>query len=77
MSCSSCGWVLIEQAGLPIPAIPLLLASAALAGQGRSHLAVAMLIPALMYRKNKNPFHGENRTFDIAAIPRELCARHR
>jgi membrane protein DedA with SNARE-associated domain len=40
-------WVLVEQAGLPIPAIPLLLASGALAAQGRMHLALAMLIPAL------------------------------
>ncbi|MGB8770399.1 MAG: VTT domain-containing protein [Candidatus Korobacteraceae bacterium] len=40
-------WVLIEQAGLPIPAVPLLLAAGALAGQGRMHLALAMLIPAL------------------------------
>src|ERR1022692_2421644 len=39
-------WVLVEQAGLPIPAIPLLLASGALAAQGRMHLALAMLIPA-------------------------------
>jgi membrane protein DedA with SNARE-associated domain len=40
-------WVLIEQAGLPIPATPLLLAAGALAGQGRMHLALAMLVPAL------------------------------
>jgi membrane protein DedA with SNARE-associated domain len=40
-------WVLIEQAGLPIPAAPLLLAAGALAGQGRMHLALAMLVPAL------------------------------
>ena len=40
-------WVLIEQAGLPIPATPLLLAAGALAGQGRMHLALAILIPAL------------------------------
>ncbi len=40
-------WVLIEQGGLPIPATPLLLASGALAAQGRMHLALAALIPAL------------------------------
>src|ERR1017187_1150818 len=40
-------WVLIEQAGLPIPATPLLLAAGALAGQGRMHLAVAMLVPGV------------------------------
>ena len=40
-------WVLIEQAGLPIPAAPLLLAAGALAGQGRMHLALAILVSAL------------------------------
>lgn len=36
------GWVLIEQMGLPIPAVPLLLAAGALAGSGRMDLALAM-----------------------------------
>jgi membrane protein DedA with SNARE-associated domain len=40
-------WVLIEQGGLPIPAAPLLLAAGALAAQGRMHLALAALIPAV------------------------------
>ena len=40
-------WVLIEQGGLPIPATPLLLAAGALAAQGRMHLALAAVIPAL------------------------------
>ena len=40
-------WVLIEQAGLPIPATPLLLAAGALASQGRMHLWAAILISAL------------------------------
>jgi membrane protein DedA with SNARE-associated domain len=35
-------WVLVEQLGLPIPAIPLLLAAGALAGSGRMDLAVAV-----------------------------------
>lgn len=35
-------WVLIEQLGLPIPAVPLLLAAGALAGSGRMNLAVAV-----------------------------------
>ena len=35
-------WVLVEQMGLPIPAIPLLLAAGALAGSGRMDLAIAM-----------------------------------
>jgi len=38
------GWVLLEQGGLPIPATPLLLAAGALAGQGRMHLALVILI---------------------------------
>jgi membrane protein DedA with SNARE-associated domain len=36
------GWVLIEQMGLPIPAVPLLLAAGGLAGTGRMSLALAM-----------------------------------
>ena len=36
------GWVLVEQMGLPIPAIPLLLAAGALAGSGRIDLALAV-----------------------------------
>jgi membrane protein DedA with SNARE-associated domain len=36
------GWVLVEQMGLPLPAIPLLLAAGALAGSGRMNLAIAM-----------------------------------
>lgn len=35
-------WVLIEQMGLPIPAVPLLLAAGALAGSGRMDLALAV-----------------------------------
>ena len=34
-------WVLVEQMGLPIPAIPLLLAAGALTGSGRMDLALA------------------------------------
>ena len=41
------GWVLIEQGVLPIPATPLLVASGALASQGRMHLAAAILISAV------------------------------
>jgi membrane protein DedA with SNARE-associated domain len=40
-------WVLVEQGGLPIPAAPLLLAAGALAAQGRMHLALAVVIPAV------------------------------
>jgi membrane protein DedA with SNARE-associated domain len=36
------GWVLVEQMGLPIPAIPLLLAAGALAGSGKMDLALAV-----------------------------------
>jgi membrane protein DedA with SNARE-associated domain len=35
-------WVLIEQMGLPVPAVPLLIAAGALAGSGRINLTVAM-----------------------------------
>jgi membrane protein DedA with SNARE-associated domain len=36
------GWVLVEQMGLPIPAVPLLLAAGALCGLGRMDLALAV-----------------------------------
>jgi membrane protein DedA with SNARE-associated domain len=36
------GWVLVEQMGLPVPAIPLLLAAGALAGSGKMNLALAV-----------------------------------
>jgi membrane protein DedA with SNARE-associated domain len=36
------GWVLVEQIGLPIPAIPLLIAAGALAGSGKIDLALAV-----------------------------------
>ncbi|HWP57655.1 MAG TPA: VTT domain-containing protein [Candidatus Acidoferrales bacterium] len=35
------GWVLLEQMGLPIPAVPLLVAAGALAGAGKMNLTVA------------------------------------
>ncbi len=35
-------WVLVEQMGLPIPAIPVLLAAGALAGSGRMELALGV-----------------------------------
>jgi membrane protein DedA with SNARE-associated domain/rhodanese-related sulfurtransferase len=37
--------VLVEQAGLPIPAIPLLIAAGALVGAGKMSLVTALLIP--------------------------------
>jgi membrane protein DedA with SNARE-associated domain len=38
------GWVFVEQIGLPIPSIPLLLAAGALAGTGRMNIFAALLI---------------------------------
>jgi membrane protein DedA with SNARE-associated domain len=40
-------WVFSEQAGLPIPSIPLLLAAGALAGIGQLNLAVCLLLCVL------------------------------
>jgi len=37
-------WVLAEQLGLPLPAIPILLAAGALAGAGRMNLAAALAL---------------------------------
>jgi len=39
-------WMLIEQLGLPIPAIPLLLAAGAMAGTGRLNMGVILLVSA-------------------------------
>ncbi len=38
------GWVFVEQIGLPIPSIPLLLAAGALAGTGRMNLFAALFV---------------------------------
>jgi membrane protein DedA with SNARE-associated domain len=37
------GWVFLEQLGLPVPSVPLLLAAGALAGTGRMNFFVALL----------------------------------
>lgn len=38
------GWVFAEQIGLPIPAVPILLAMGALAGSGRFSFVIALLV---------------------------------
>lgn len=38
-------WVLVEQAGVPIPSAPILLAAGALVGSGRMNCAVALGLP--------------------------------
>ena len=40
-------WVFVEQIGLPLPSVPLLLAAGALAGAGRLSLALAISLPIL------------------------------
>ena len=40
-------WVFIEQLALPVPSIPILLASGALAGSGRMSLAAALMVAVL------------------------------
>ncbi|MGH9710481.1 MAG: VTT domain-containing protein [Candidatus Acidiferrales bacterium] len=40
-------WVLLEQGGLPIPSIPLLLAAGALAGAGKLNLALCLFLPVI------------------------------
>lgn len=41
-------WVIfVEQAGVPIPAIPLLIAAGALVGAGKMNVAVALLVPVM------------------------------
>ena len=37
------GWVFLEQAGMPVPSIPLLLAAGALAGAGHLNLGISLL----------------------------------
>ena len=39
-------WVLAEQAGLPLPAAPLLLAAGALAGQHQFNFALVVIVAA-------------------------------
>jgi membrane protein DedA with SNARE-associated domain len=40
-------WVFAEQVGIPVPAMPILLATGALAGEGRMSLAASLLISVL------------------------------
>ena len=40
-------WVLVEQAGLPVPSAPLLLAAGALSGMHQMHLGIAIVFAAL------------------------------
>jgi len=40
-------WVLLEQGGLPLPSIPLLLAAGALAGAGKLNLALCLGLPVV------------------------------
>ena len=41
-------WVIfVEQAGVPIPALPLLIAAGALVGAGKMNVAVALLVPVM------------------------------
>jgi membrane protein DedA with SNARE-associated domain/rhodanese-related sulfurtransferase len=41
------GWVLIEQGGLPIPSVPVMLAAGTMSAAGRLHLALALPIVML------------------------------
>jgi membrane protein DedA with SNARE-associated domain len=41
------GWVFAEQAGLPLPSVPLLLAAGVLAGTGRLNFAICLLVSFL------------------------------
>jgi membrane protein DedA with SNARE-associated domain len=41
------GWVFVEQIGLPIPAVPILLAAGALAGAGRLDLSTVLVLAVL------------------------------
>src|SRR5262245_19676986 len=41
------GWVFAEQIGLPIPAVPVLLAAGAVAGSGRLSVAVVLTAASL------------------------------
>jgi len=38
-------WVLVEQLGLPVPSVPLLLAAGTLAGRGRLNLSLVAVLP--------------------------------
>jgi uncharacterized paraquat-inducible protein A len=59
------GWVLVEQMGLPIPAIPLLIAAGALAGSGKIDLALAVSLALVAVAFLSSPIRvfGERRIF--------------
>src|SRR5437762_9151285 len=41
------GWVFAEQIGLPLPAVPVLLAAGAVAGNGRLSVALVLVLAAV------------------------------
>jgi membrane protein DedA with SNARE-associated domain/rhodanese-related sulfurtransferase len=66
------GWVFIEQAGLPIPAAPLLLAAGALAGTGRLHLPLVITLATLAALCSDSMWHEIGRRKG-ASVLRLLC----
>src|SRR2546430_3308210 len=51
------GWVLADQLGLPLPAVPFLLAAGALAGNGRLSLALILAAAALASLASDTVWH--------------------
>ena len=55
------GWVFAEQIGLPIPAVPVLLAAGALAGSGRLSLTLVLVLAALASLVSDTIWYGIGR----------------
>jgi membrane protein DedA with SNARE-associated domain/rhodanese-related sulfurtransferase len=66
------GWVLAEQAGLPLPAVPLLIAAGALAGTHRINPFFAVTIPLLAVGLSDTLWYQLGRRLGMPAL-RRLC----
>ncbi len=55
------GWVLAEQLGLPVPAVPFLLAAGALAGDGRLSAGLLLLVAGLASLISDSVWYGIGR----------------
>jgi membrane protein DedA with SNARE-associated domain len=62
------GWVFLEQAGLPMPSLPLLLAAGALAGTGRMNLPFSLAVCVVAAVAADTIWYGLGRKRGIAIL---------
>ena len=70
------GWVFLEQAGLPVPSMPLLLAAGALAGAGKLNLALCLLACVFASLAADTIWYALGRKKESDAALSELVAKY-